>query len=128
MCANCHLSPGVENTEIRQGLYPIPPNLALKRDHATQSDSMAARQFWIIKHGIKASGMPAWSKGGMDDQAIWDLTAFLNVLPNLSSEQYRQHVAASDGHSHAGMDHPPQGAAVPSENKVHEHKPGKHMH
>jgi len=126
MCANCHLSPDVANTEIRQGLYPIPPNLALKSDPASRSEQMAARQFWIIKHGIKASGMPAWSKGGMDDQAIWDLTAFLNVLPILSSEQYRQHVAASDGHSHAGLDHHPKEAAAPSEGKPHKH--GKHAH
>ena len=126
MCASCHLSPGVANTEIRQGLYPIPPNLALRSDGAIRSDQMAARQFWIIKHGIKASGMPAWSKGGMDDQAIWDLTAFLNVLPTLSSEQYRQQVAASDGHSHAGLDHHPNETAAPSEGKPHEH--GKHAH
>lgn len=128
MCANCHLSPGVENTEIRQGLYPVPPNLALKSEHAIPSDRITARQFWIIKHGIKASGMPAWSKGGMDDQAIWDLTAFLNVLPVLSSEQYRQHVAASDGHSHAGLDHHPKEAPAPSEGKPHGHKHGEHKH
>lgn len=104
MCATCHLAPGQEMSELRSGLNPQPPDLA-QQGGARQpgdDDRIAARQFWIIKHGIAASGMPAWSKGGMEDDAIWNLVAFLRVLPTLSSEQYRQSVDASDGHSHAG--------------------------
>lgn len=101
MCADCHLTPGVENSEIRLGLYPTPPDLA--RAEAARNARGAARQFWIIKHGIKASGMPAWSKGGMEDGAIWDLVAFLGRLPALSPDQYRALVAASDGHAHGGV-------------------------
>lgn len=107
MCAGCHLTPGAQNSEIRQGLYPQPPNLSL----APAVDDLAkldARRFWVIKHGIKASGMPAWAKGGMDDGAIWDLTALLNALPSLSAEEYRQLVASSDGHVHEGMAHDPE--------------------
>lgn len=100
MCADCHLAPGVENSEIRRGLYPTPPDLARP---ASVADAGAARRFWIIKHGIKASGMPAWAKGGMEDAAIWDLVAFLERLPGLSPEQYRDLVAASPGHAHGGI-------------------------
>ena len=32
MCAGCHLKPGLENTELRMGLYPQPPNLSTDRD------------------------------------------------------------------------------------------------
>lgn len=102
MCANCHLHPGVENTEIRQGLYPTPPNLG----RATETDDSVgadARRFWIIKHGVKASGMPAWSNGGMEDEAIWDLVAFIKALPSLSPESYGELVKASRGHSHSGI-------------------------
>lgn len=102
MCVNCHLAPGLPDSEIRQGLYPKPPRLSLKPD-AGQPEPNAARQFWIIKHGIKASGMPAWSNGGIDDEAIWDLVALLQKLPVLSNADYRQLVAASDGHEHGGM-------------------------
>lgn len=105
MCAGCHLAPGVDNSEIRQGLYPTPPNLARPADAQESTDQAAARRFWIIKHGLKASGMPAWSKGGMEDVAIWDLVAFLRVLPTLSAVQYHASVAASGGHSHGGLDH-----------------------
>lgn len=105
MCVGCHLSPGVDDSEIRRGLYPQPPNLSHLSNVGVDASRVAARHFWIIKHGIKASGMPAWVKGGMEDQAIWDLTAFLAVLPTLSVGQYRLHVQTSDGHSHGGMEH-----------------------
>lgn len=103
MCADCHLAPGVENSEIRQGLYPTPPNLARSKVPDQGGERMAARRFWIVKHGIKASAMPAWSRGGMEDEAIWDLVAFLDKLPSLSPGDYQRIVMASDGHSHEGM-------------------------
>jgi len=102
MCVNCHLVPELPDSEIRQGLYPKPPNLSLKPD-AAQPEADAARKFWIIKHGIKASGMPAWSKGGMDDAAIWDLVALLRKMPLLTNATYQQLVAASEGHAHSGL-------------------------
>ena len=101
MCANCHLSPEAGDSEIRKGLYPTPPNLSDKPQSPSPRD--AIRDFWIIKHGIKASGMPAWSKGGMEDEDIWDLAAFLQKIPSLSASTYRQLVAESDGHSHGGL-------------------------
>ena len=114
MCANCHLFPGVEDTEIRKGLYPIPANLA-KPAETADSRRTDARRFWIVKHGIKASGMPAWSKGGLEDEAIWDLTAFLKVMPSFSPEEYRRQVEASEGHSHGGVEE-------------HDAKPHTHTH
>jgi len=102
MCAGCHLSPGVADSEIRKGLYPQPPDLTALREAGEGQDRFAARQFWIIKHGIKATGMAAWSKGGMTDPDIWDLVAFLQALPALSPAQYRQLVTASGGHTHGG--------------------------
>lgn len=124
MCVGCHLSPGVKNSEIRKGLYPVPPNLT---EEKPGSDS---RLFWIIKHGIKGSGMPAWAKGGMDDEAIWDITAFLNALPKLSASEYQAIVASSDGHSHDGMlPNPPVPKTAPQptpENLLHKHH--KHNH
>lgn len=120
MCADCHLATGQKSSELRDGLYPQPPNLTQANNGETMADRSrtAARWFWIIKHGIAASGMPAWSKTGMEDEAIWDLVAFLNLLPTLNAEQYRKIVAASDGHSHATIhgEHSPASA---------ERKPGK---
>jgi mono/diheme cytochrome c family protein len=101
MCAHCHLAPGVKDSELNTGLYPAPPNLAQSPLGANRTTD--AVRFWVIKHGIKSSGMPAWAKVGMDDRAIWDLVAFLRTLPNLTAQTYREQLQASDGHSHAGI-------------------------
>ena len=82
MCTQCHLAPGMENSELREGLYPKPPVLyktAIKDP---------AREFWIIKHGIKMTAMPAWGTSH-SDRAIWAMVAFLRKLPTLSAQQYR---------------------------------------
>src|SRR5690606_14219762 len=68
MCAACHLAPGVSQTELSIGLYPAPPDLT-----AATVDEAGA--FWVIKHGIKASGMPAWGLS-MGDEYIWSMVAF----------------------------------------------------
>jgi mono/diheme cytochrome c family protein len=88
LCVGCHLAPGVTKSDIRPGLYPHPPNLAQGEMQAEQ------RAFWIIKHGIKMSAMPAWGKS-LDDDAIWDLVAFVRKLPEMTPETYAQ-IARSD--------------------------------
>jgi mono/diheme cytochrome c family protein len=94
MCTGCHLTPGAPPTELSRGLYPAPPNLS-------QVAVDPAEAFWIIKHGIKASGMPAWGES-MDDAYIWNMVAFLQVLPKLDAAGYRDLVARSGGHAHGG--------------------------
>ncbi|HJP68977.1 MAG TPA: cytochrome c, partial [Sphingomicrobium sp.] len=64
MCTGCHLGPGVERSELSQGLYPPAPELA------RGDDLSAAEQFWVIKHGVKLTAMPAWGKTH-NDQLIW---------------------------------------------------------
>ena len=50
--------------------------------------------FWIIKHGVKLSAMPAWGKTHSDD-LIWDMVAFAKALPNMSPEQYQAALASA---------------------------------
>jgi mono/diheme cytochrome c family protein len=88
MCSGCHLGPGIEKSEISQGLYPAAPELARGSAHS------AAERYWIIKHGIKLSAMPAWGQTH-DDALIWDMVAFLQTLPNLSPEQYQAALASA---------------------------------
>lgn len=81
MCVNCHLAPGQEDSEIRPGLYPQPPKLFEQRlDPKTV--------FWVTKHGLKMSGMPAWGVGH-DDDTLWSIVAFVNKLPGLSANSYK---------------------------------------
>lgn len=126
MCAGCHLGPGTQDTEIRRGLYPQPPNLAQPSGHAGGHDHSdratgAKRQFWIIKHGIKMTGMPAWGTTHSDDE-IWGLVAFLQKLPQMSSEEYAklQEPAAGE-HSREHGDVPADHVDPPGV-KPHQHK------
>jgi mono/diheme cytochrome c family protein len=143
MCVGCHLRPGLVDSELSRGLYPSPPVLA----DVASVDPAAA--FWVIRHGIKSSGMPAWGQS-MDDRHIWDMVAFLVALPSLDADAYRALVAASDGHSHgggedgthgadhhgddAGSDHHHAGDGVPTAEpkpapNVHRHADGsRHEH
>lgn len=98
MCAGCHLEPEVKESDFTIGLYPSPPNLtAAPQDHGHKhssgndehgKDAEIQRQFWIIKHGIKASGMPAWGPTHSDER-IWNMVSFLQRLPSLTKEQYQ---------------------------------------
>jgi cytochrome c553 len=85
LCVGCHLAPGVTQSDIRPGLYPPPPNLAQEELQPAQ------RAFWIIKHGIKMSAMPAWGTR-LDDEAIWDIVAFIRKMPDMTPDSY-QHLS-----------------------------------
>ena len=134
MCMGCHLAPGMAATELSKGLYPAPPDL-------TKQAVDAAEAFWVIKHGIKASGMPAWGKS-MDDEYIWNMVAFLQQLPTLDAAQYKAMVASSGGHSHGGGEtrahdhgegvaddhHDMPGSAAADASRPHAHPPGTPPH
>jgi len=100
MCVGCHLAPGIKDSEIRTGLYPQPPNLT---EH---TNATPAEMFWVIKHGVKMTAMPAWGKTH-DDQSIWSLVAFSQKLPELSPEQYEAlvHASSEPHHEHHSHDH-----------------------
>ena len=83
LCAGCHVAPGEAKSPVRTGLYPHPPNLA------QEEVSDGRRAFWIVKHGIKMSAMPAWGKT-LDDADIWDLVSFIRKMPDMSAENYLQ--------------------------------------
>ncbi len=73
MCAQCHLSPVKQPTELSQGLYPEPP-VFHENIHASHDPKS---MFWIIKNGIKLTGMPAWGDFHTEQQ-MWQMVAFLN--------------------------------------------------
>jgi len=130
MCTGCHLAPGMQDNEMRPGLYPQPPNLSERKHELVDGDlkSAAARQFWIIKHGLKMTGMPAWGKTH-DDPTIWSLVAFLQRLPELSPEQYAAMTAKSESAhkvlKHGNM-HMSGGEHKHDESQPHEHGTADH--
>ena len=101
-CAMCHLAPGMPDSEIRHGLYPRPPNL-------TRFAPDPAEAFWIIKHGIKFTGMPAWGPTH-NDQMIWEMVAFLQKQPKMTADEFRK-LTANAGAEH---EHMMQGMGMPA--------------
>jgi len=90
------LTPGMHGSELRVGLYPQPPDLS--RQHV---DPRVA--FWVIKHGIKMSAMPAWGSSH-DDATIWSMVAFLQKLPAMTPDQYKAMVAKAPPDDDMDMD------------------------
>jgi mono/diheme cytochrome c family protein len=112
MCSFCHLAPGMKRTEISRGLYPRAPELR------RGSSLKPAEEFWVVKHGLKMTGMPAWGVTH-DDELLWDVVAFLRKLPELSADQYQELVKSApmshdkmmqememdNGHDHGDQPH-----------------------
>lgn len=99
MCAHCHGGVGESRATWARTMRPIPPPLA----RAAPKWS-AEEIFWIVKHGVKMSGMPAFGPTHTDEQ-IWEIAAFVKQLPEMSAAQYAAYEAehGGEGHSHAGQ-------------------------
>lgn len=82
MCVDCHGRPGSERSPLAKGLNPEAPDLS-RPDH----DMSAGELFWVMKNGIRMTGMPAWGRTHSDEE-LWDLVAFVKALPTMSVEQY----------------------------------------
>ena len=114
MCSGCHLAPGMEKTEISQGLYPQAPNLGRDLGHTP------GEEFWMIKHGVKMTAMPAWGRTH-SDELIWDMVAFVRQLPNMSPQQYRAAVENAPEDHDAVMTEMPGMAMPVTETPLHGH-------
>ena len=83
-CANCHGAPGVNWQKFSEGLNPDPPGL---KDIAHEREP--AQLFWVVKNGIKMTGMPSFGAIGADDREIWSIAAFIRKLPNVSEADFK---------------------------------------
>lgn len=81
-CVQCHGAPGVAQADIGKSMQPVPGPLvdALQRWRPREI-------YWITRHGIKMSGMPAW-QFRLGEEALWDVAAFVQALPTLSPQAY----------------------------------------
>ncbi|NJC08933.1 c-type cytochrome [Polymorphobacter fuscus] len=100
VCANCHAGPGFGQSPVALALRPQPQYLV------TQAKLFdASGLFWIVKHGVKYSAMPAWTTQSRDDE-VWSIVAFLRALPGLDNARYQ---------ALAGMTPDPVPAAAPAQ-------------
>jgi mono/diheme cytochrome c family protein len=82
MCVTCHGAPGISKDEFAVGLYPEAPSLLEEVE-----DWSPAELFWITKHGIKMTGMPATGDVHGDEE-IWNIVAFMVKLPDVTRADY----------------------------------------
>jgi mono/diheme cytochrome c family protein len=75
----------VEREEWASGMRPRPPELV-----EVAGEWEAREVFWIAKHGIKLSGMPAFGPTH-EDATIWNIAAFVKALPAMTPEEYARY-------------------------------------
>ena len=96
-CQHCHAGPGVERAEWASGMRPRPPHLA---EAAAEWETHEI--FWLVKHGAKMTGMPAFGPSH-DDQTVWGIAGFVSELPAMTPERYKQLGGTSEqGGGHGG--------------------------
>lgn len=88
-CRFCHGAPGMAPPAAVVGATPAPPGLAQAKE---RYDS--AELYYIIRHGIKFTGMPAWPSAAREDE-VWPLVAFLQAWPELDRARYTELVFGS---------------------------------
>ena len=87
-CAQCHGGPGEAPGAVGMSMTPVPGPLvnAVRRWHEREI-------YWITRHGIKMSGMPAWELRLVDAE-LWAIVGFIGRLPELSPADYRARLEA----------------------------------
>lgn len=83
-CRACHGSPESPQPRIAARMTPRPPDLATSVPKYDPEEL-----FYIVKHGIKFTGMPAWPTQVREDE-VWSMAAFLLRYPDLDPDTYRQ--------------------------------------
>jgi mono/diheme cytochrome c family protein len=78
-CMVCHGAADGQASNIAVGLFQEAPQLAKEG----VEDDPDGKIFWKIKHGIRLTGMPSFSKTLKDDQ-IWKTTLFLKHMDSLT--------------------------------------------
>lgn len=83
-CAPCHGSPAGPSMQVVRTMLPEPSDLK-----ALVQTWKANELFWIVKNGLKYTGMPAWPTQERDDE-VWDMVTFLRKLPDMAPTRYRE--------------------------------------
>ena len=83
-CAPCHGAPGEHRSTVMQAATPPPPDLGV-----TAKTYDGAQLFWIIKHGVKFTAMPAWPAQERDDE-VRRMAGFVQRLPGMTAAEYRE--------------------------------------
>lgn len=77
-CAGCHGDIVHPHAEFGDAFYPRAPQFV-----EDAPDMPENQNFFIIQHGVRLSGMPAWKKSFKESE-LWQVTTFLSHMDKLS--------------------------------------------
>jgi mono/diheme cytochrome c family protein len=88
-CAGCHGDIEHSHAAFGDAFYPRAPQFAEDAPDMPENQNL-----YIIQHGIRLSGMPAW-KGALSEQETWQVTTFLSHMDKLSPQVSAEWKAAA---------------------------------
>ncbi len=95
-CAGCHGDVSHPHGSLADVLYPRAPQFV-----EDSPDMPENQNFYIVQHGIRLSGMPAWRQS-LTDQQMWQVTTFLSHMDKLPTEVSEQWKTAAGGPAEEG--------------------------
>jgi mono/diheme cytochrome c family protein len=96
-CVQCHGGPGFAPAPHGMSMQPVPGPLVDASAHWQPREL-----YWITRHGIKMSGMPAW-EARLNEADTWAVVAFVTRMPALDARAFREMMAARPGQQNAGV-------------------------
>jgi mono/diheme cytochrome c family protein len=94
LCAQCHGHLNGRATTLGSAFYPPAPDL-----HAHPTSYSESELFWVVKHGIRNTGMPSWSRLLSDDdiRKVVAVLRRIDSLPPDVREEAKSESAKTDG-------------------------------
>jgi len=108
-CAQCHGAPGVAQGAIGKSMQPLPGPLVDAPRHWKPREL-----YWVTRHGIRMSGMPAWQYR-LSDAELWSVVAFMQRLPELNALQYAKLVRQAPATPACGIEFQRRPAQLPGD-------------
>jgi thiosulfate dehydrogenase len=81
-CASCHGEVDRSHGMLADALYPRAPQFV-----EDTPDMPEYQNFYIVQHGVRLSGMPAWRQS-LTDQQMWQVTTFLSHMDKLPPQVF----------------------------------------
>jgi mono/diheme cytochrome c family protein len=95
-CSSCHGDDGSGKAKFHGTMDPVPTDLR-SQDTQEMSDG---ELYWVIKNGVRWSGMPAFGAPGDNDAHAWKIVAFVRHLPSLTPEELNAMKAGDADNDH----------------------------
>jgi len=105
-----------------RNLYPKAPDMTADTQSLTDGEI-----FFIIKNGVRLTGMPAWGDDSPEsDRASWELVRFIRYLPRITPEELREMANLNPVSTHEAREREEIDRFLQGEEAPHEHETQDH--